>query len=46
MIGHEIKGEQASYDYYDYLDEQTKAYKIWLDKLNRLRHANEKGLDD
>lgn len=43
MIGHEIKGEQASYDY---LDEQTKAYKIWLDKLNRLRHANEKGLDD
>lgn len=26
MIGHEIKGEQASYDYCDYLDEQTKAY--------------------
>lgn len=42
MIGHEIKGEQASYDYYDYLDEQTKAYKKWLDKLDGLRQANKK----
>lgn len=40
MIGHEIKGEQASYDYYDYLEEQTKAYNKWLDKLDRLRQAN------
>lgn len=42
MIGHELKGDQASYDYYDYLDEQTQAYRAWLDKLSRLRQANKK----
>lgn len=39
MLGHELKGDQASYDYYDYLDEQKYAYEKWLNKLNGLRNA-------
>ena len=36
MLGHAMPGEQGTYDYYNYLPEQTLAYRKWLDKLNLL----------
>lgn len=39
MIGHELRGDQASYDYYHYIDEQKQAYEKWLDKLKGLRNS-------
>jgi hypothetical protein len=36
MIGHVMSGEQGTYDYYEYLPQQTEAYTKWLKKLNSL----------
>lgn len=36
MIGHVMPGEQGTYDYYEYIPQQTEAYAKWLDKLNIL----------
>ncbi|MCW1276984.1 tyrosine-type recombinase/integrase, partial [Acinetobacter baumannii] len=36
MIGHVMSGEQGTYDYYEYLPQQTEAYAKWLDKLKSL----------
>ena len=36
MIGHVMPGEQGTYDYYEYIPQQTDAYAKWLDKLNIL----------
>lgn len=36
MIGHVMPGEQATYDYYEYLPQQTEAYTKWLDKLKSI----------
>lgn len=36
MIGHVMPGEQGTYDLYDYLEPQTKAYKLWWKKLESL----------
>ena len=36
MIGHVIPGEQGTYDYYEYIPQQTEAYTKWLDKLTCL----------
>lgn len=33
MVGHELKGERKTYDYYTYLPEQAEAYKKWIGKL-------------
>lgn len=37
MLGHKLPGIQSVYDHHDYLDEQAKAYKIWWQKLQRLK---------
>ncbi|MFW2149067.1 tyrosine-type recombinase/integrase [Acinetobacter sp. TY1] len=36
MIGHVMPGEQGTYDYYEYIPQQTEAYTKWLDKLTCL----------
>lgn len=36
MIGHVMPGEQGTYDYYEYIPQQTDAYAKWLEKLNTL----------
>ncbi|WP_227062146.1 tyrosine-type recombinase/integrase [Acinetobacter pittii] len=36
MVGHAMPGEQGTYDLYDYLEPQTKAYQLWWDKLKSL----------
>ena len=36
MIGHVMSGEQGTYDYYEYLPQQTEAYAKWLYKLKSL----------
>lgn len=36
MIGHVMPGEQGTYDYYEYLPQQTEAYKKWIEKINLL----------
>ncbi|UNU74151.1 integrase arm-type DNA-binding domain-containing protein [Moraxella nasovis] len=41
MLGHTLAGEQATYDYYDYLDEQRLAYRKWIDKINELKAISE-----
>ncbi|WP_351122706.1 integrase arm-type DNA-binding domain-containing protein [Shewanella sp. T24-MNA-CIBAN-0130] len=37
MLGHKLPGIQSIYDHHDYLEEQAKAYKIWWNKLQRLK---------
>lgn len=37
MLGHSLRGEQATYDYYEYLPEQTEAYAKWIEKLKQLK---------
>lgn len=36
MVGHAMPGEQGTYDLYDYLEPQAKAYQLWWDKLKSL----------
>lgn len=36
MIGHVMSGEQGTYDYYEYLPQQTEAYAKWMEKLTQL----------
>lgn len=36
MIGHVMPGEQGTYDYYEYIPQQTDAYSKWIGKLNKL----------
>jgi len=36
MIGHVMPGEQGTYDYYEYIPQQTEAYTKWLNKINTL----------
>jgi len=36
MVGHAMPGEQGTYDLYDYLEPQVKAYQLWWDKLKSL----------
>lgn len=36
MIGHVMPGEQGTYDYYEYIPQQTEAYAKWIDKLMKL----------
>lgn len=36
MVGHVMPGEQGTYDLYDYLKPQTKAYKKWWSKIENL----------
>lgn len=36
MIGHVMAGEQGTYDYYEYIPQQTKAYAKWIQKLKEL----------
>lgn len=33
MIGHVMPGEQGTYDYYEYIPQQTEAYAKWIEKL-------------
>ena len=37
MLGHKLGGIQSVYDHYDYLEEQAKAYRIWWQKLQRIK---------
>lgn len=36
MIGHVMPGEQGTYDYYEYIPQQTEAYAKWIEKLKLL----------
>ncbi len=36
MVGHVMPGEQGTYDLYDYLKPQAKAYKKWWSKIESL----------
>lgn len=36
MIGHVMPGEQGTYDYYEYIPQQTEAYSKWINKLKEL----------
>lgn len=36
MIGHVMPGEQGTYDYYEYLPQQTEAYAKWMEKIKLL----------
>ena len=36
MIGHVMPGEQGTYDYYEYIPQQTEAYAKWIQKLKEL----------
>lgn len=36
MVGHVMPGEQATYDYYDYQKEMSKAYRKWWKKIEKL----------
>lgn len=36
MIGHVMPGEQGTYDYYEYIPQQTEAYAKWMQKLKWL----------
>ncbi|KEC84230.1 tyrosine-type recombinase/integrase [Acinetobacter sp. ETR1] len=36
MIGHVMPGEQGTYDYYEYIPQQTEAYTKWIEKLKTL----------
>lgn len=36
MIGHVMPGEQSTYDYYEYIPQQTEAYAKWIEKLNKI----------
>ncbi len=36
MIGHVMPGEQGTYDYYEYIPQQTEAYAKWMKKLMEL----------
>ncbi|WP_023270267.1 tyrosine-type recombinase/integrase [Acinetobacter gyllenbergii] len=36
MIGHVMSGEQGTYDYYEYLPQQTEAYAKWMEKIRLL----------
>ncbi|MDX6038426.1 integrase, partial [Acinetobacter baumannii] len=36
MIGHVMPGEQGTYDYYEYIPQQTEAYAKWIEKLKSL----------
>lgn len=38
MLGHSLPGEQSTYDYYDYIPEQTEAYAKWLKKLAEIKN--------
>ena len=38
MIGHVMLGEQGTYDYFEYIPQQTDAYKKWMKKLNELKN--------
>lgn len=40
MIGHVMPGEQGTYDYYEYLPQQTDAYAKWIEKLKTLTSLN------
>lgn len=39
MIGHVMPGEQGTYDYYEYIPQQTEAYTKWLEKLKKLEKS-------
>lgn len=39
MIGHVMPGEQGTYDYYEYIPQQTDAYAKWLEKLKNLEKS-------
>lgn len=36
IVGHVMPGEQGTYDYYEYQNEMSKAYKKWWNKLKSL----------
>jgi integrase len=36
MVGHVMPGEQGTYDLYDYLKPQAKAYRKWWSKIESL----------
>ncbi len=36
LIGHVMLGEQGTYDYHEYIPQQTEAYTKWLEKLKIL----------
>lgn len=36
MIGHVMPSEQGTYDYYEYIPQQTEAYAKWIEKLKML----------
>ncbi|WP_046206295.1 tyrosine-type recombinase/integrase [Acinetobacter radioresistens] len=39
MIGHVMSGEQGTYDYFDYIPQQTAAYEKWLEKLKTITES-------
>lgn len=39
MIGHTVGNMQQVYDHYNYLPQQTAAYKQWLKKLAELKQV-------
>lgn len=36
MISNVMPGEQGTYDYYEYIPQQTEAYAKWVEKLKSL----------
>ncbi|NCI79750.1 hypothetical protein GWK51_14560 [Acinetobacter sp. PS-1] len=36
MFGHVMPDEQDTYDYYEYIPQQTKAYAKWIKKLKTI----------
>lgn len=39
-IDHAMSSEQGTYDYFEYLPQQTEAYAKWIDKLKMLYESN------
>ncbi|GGI72866.1 lambda phage integrase Int [Shewanella hanedai] len=37
MLGHKLTGMQSIYDHHDYIEEQSAAYTIWWNQLQRIK---------